>query len=46
MTRLTQAAYCGETDMLHGLLNNGADIDALDDTGLTPLMYAAMQGLH
>ena len=40
-TALASAAFLGEYETVHILLENGADVDAADKEGKTPLMLAA-----
>lgn len=43
-TALMDAASRGETDELIALLDEGADVNARDESGLTALMYAIKEG--
>ena len=41
---LPDAVVYGQTAVVQALIEGGADVNAPDDTGLTPLALAAMQG--
>jgi len=41
---LPDAVLYGQTKTVQDLLTAGADVNAKDDTGMTPLMVAAVQG--
>ena len=43
-TALHHAASVGSLEIAQMLLNNGADVDAKDDTGFTPLIVAVAAG--
>lgn len=42
-TALHAAAFAGDLQVLHLLLNDGAEVNAVDADGATPLCYAAME---
>ena len=41
---LSDAVLYGRTDVVRQLIRDGADVDEMDATGMTPLMVAASQG--
>lgn len=43
-TPLMEAASAGHVDIIHLLINHGADVNALSSTGNSPLMYACAAG--
>lgn len=43
-TPVHAAAYNDHCESLQMLLSNGGDVNRLDNSGKTPLMYAAMNG--
>src|SRR5206468_3040819 len=45
-TPMIWAAYKGEIESVHVLANNGADLNAADQQGLTALQAALMIGPH
>ena len=45
-TALHMAAYWGQSEMIKFLLQNGADINALNHAGRTPLYLAAYRDNH
>ena len=42
--RLLEAARRGEVDRVEELIREGVDLNAVDDEGHTPLIFAAMSG--
>jgi ankyrin repeat protein len=42
--KLIQATKQGDCDQLHKYLNMGADVNARDESGLTPLIWASVKG--
>ena len=44
MTALMLAAQCGHTNIIQYLLDEGADVNKLDERGGSTLMYASSHG--